>query len=52
MPGMNVVRMLANDTSLLTSVQTGKSLIPYDNGTLAQLHESLAGGPDAAPDGW
>ncbi len=52
MPGLNVVKMLAADTSLLTSVQTGPSLIPYDNGTLAQLRDSLAGGPNAAPDGW
>jgi len=52
MPGLNVVKMLANDTDLLTSVQTGPSLIPYDNGTLAQLQQSLTGGPDAAPDGW
>jgi hypothetical protein len=52
MPGLNVVKMLANDTDLLTSVQTGPSLIPYDNGTLAQLQQSLTGGPDAAPEGW
>ena len=52
MPGMNVVKMLANDTDLLTSVQTGPSLIPYDNGTLAQLQQTLTGGPDAAPEGW
>ena len=52
MPGLNVVKMLANDTDLLTSVQTGPSLIAYDNGTLAQLKQSLTGGPDAAPDGW
>ena len=52
MPTMNVVKMLAADTDLLTSVQTGPQLIPYDNGTLAQLKESLTGGPDAAPDGW
>ena len=52
MPTMNVVKMLAADTDLLTSVQTGPQLIPYDNGTLAQLKESLTGGPGAAPDGW
>jgi hypothetical protein len=52
MPGMDVVSMLAADTDLLTSVQTGPSLIPYDNGTLAQLRDSMTGGPNAAPDGW
>ena len=51
MPGLNVVKMLANDTDLLTSVQTGPSLLPYDNGSLAQLKQSLTSGPDAAPEG-
>ena len=52
MPGTDVVAMLASDTSLLSSVDTGEKLIPYDNGTLAQLRDSLTGGPNAAPDGW
>ena len=52
MPGVDAARMLANDPSLLSSVDTGEDLILYDNGSLAQLQESLRGGPDAAPDGW
>ncbi len=52
MPGVDAVAMLAADTSLLSSVDTGEELIPYANGTLAQLQASLRGGPDAAPDGW
>lgn len=52
MPGVDVVRMLARDPSLLSSVDTGEDLILYDNGSLKQLKASLSGGPDAAPDGW
>jgi hypothetical protein len=52
MPGSDPVRALASDTSLLASVDTGEDLIPYDNGSLAQLKASLTGGPGAAPDGW
>jgi hypothetical protein len=52
MPTADPVRALAADTSLLSSVDTGDDLIPYDNGTLAQLKASLTGGVGAAPDGW
>lgn len=52
MPGTDPVRALAADTSLLSSVDTGEDLIPYDNGTLAQLKASLTGAAGAAPDGW
>lgn len=52
MPTADPVTALVADTSLLSSVDTGEDLIPYDNGTLAQLRASLTGAAGAAPEGW
>ena len=52
MPDTDVVRMLGRDPSVLSMVDTGDQLIPYDNGTLKQLQASLRGDADAAPEGW
>ena len=58
MPDANVARMLVNDPSLLSSVDTGEDLILYDNGSVRQLQASLrarAGAvdeADASPEGW
>jgi hypothetical protein len=58
MPDANVARMLVNDPSMLSSVDTGDDLILYDNGSVKQLQASLrarAGSldeADASPEGW
>lgn len=52
MPKQNIENMLERDPSLLLNVQSGSDMIPYDNGSLEQLEQTLRGGPDAAPPGW
>ena len=47
-----VIEMLIRDPNILLNVQTGDNLIPYDNGTLKQVQETLEKGPNAAPQGW
>lgn len=51
-PKQDVENMLERDPNLLLNVQSGSDMIPYDNGSLEQLEQTLRGGPDAAPSGW
>ena len=50
--GQDVSQLLLKNPSLLFSAQTGEDLIPYDNGSLKQLKDTLAGNEGAAPQGW
>lgn len=52
MPKQDVENLLERDPNLLLNVQSGSDMIPYDNGSLQQLQQTLRGGPDAAPSGW
>ena len=59
-PGTSIPQMVAQDPDLLLSVQKGKNLILYDNGSEAQVRASLKarasgdadGAGDASPEGW
>ena len=51
-PKEDAARRLLNEPALLLQVQSGPDIIEYDNGSAAQLKESLRGGPRAAPKGW
>ena len=42
LPGKDVAKMLQKDPNLVLRLQTGEDLIPYDNGTAAQIAASLA----------
>ena len=52
LPKEDAARRLVNEPALLLQVQSGPDIIEYDNGSAAQIEESLRGGPDAAPKGW
>lgn len=43
---------LLKNPNLVLNLQTRDDMIPYDNGSLKQLQETMRQGPDAAPDGW
>ena len=51
-PKEDAARRLLNEPALLLQVQSGPDIIEYDNGSAAQIEESLRGGPGAAPKGW
>jgi len=51
-PKEDAARRLVNEPALLLQVQSGPDIIEYDNGSAAQIEESLRGGADAAPKGW